>query len=374
MRAILLMTLAVGIIGACAVPGEDNGIDLELALPQHFPDPIAPLSNRLTPESAELGRHLFYDLRLSGNGTLACASCHQQEYAFADSLAVSLGASGGEGVLNAPSLANVIYAYPLTWAHGSVTTIEEQLLGPMFGEQPLEMGMAGFEDEIAGRLAIDARYRELFADAFPGEEISVKLVRFALASFVRSLVSYQSAFDRFLAGDSVAISQSAQRGSELFYSERLGCSHCHAGFAFSAAVQSLATNSQPTSPFHNIGLYNVDGEGGYPSAAQGLIEESGFAKDMGRFRVPSLRNVALTAPYGHDGSVATLDDFIRIYEEGGRNVEAGSNQGDGRNNPWRSDDLKVFELSDAERDDLIAFLESLTDSSFVMDSRFADPW
>tara|TARA_R110002073_G_scaffold208011_4_gene368410 strand:- start:16354 stop:17472 length:1119 start_codon:yes stop_codon:yes gene_type:complete len=366
--------VATFVLLACTAADEDHGIDVDLGLPQHFPEPIAPLDNRLTTEAIELGRHLFYDTRLSGNETLACATCHKQELAFADSLALSTGATGDEGVLNAPSLANAIYAFPLTWAQGAVHSIEEQLMGPMFGDAPLEMGMAGLEDEIVERLVRDARYRELFADAYPGEDISVDSVRLALASFVRSLVSYRSPFDLFLAGDIGAISGSASRGSELFYSERLGCSNCHAGFAFTTAVQSSATNRSQTSPFHNIGLYNIDGEGSYPANAQGRIAESGFAKDMGRFRVPSLRNVALTAPYGHDGSVATLEEFIRIYEDGGRRIESGPHAGDGRENPWRSSDLNNFELSDDERSDLIAFLTSLSDASFVADSKFSNPW
>ena len=369
--AILVATFA---LFACTAPREDSGIDVDLDLPPHFPEPIAPLDNRLTAEAIELGRHLFYDTRLSGNETLACATCHKQELAFADSLALSLGATGDAGVLNAPSLANAIYAYPLTWAHGAVYSIEEQLMGPMFGDAPLEMGMAGLEDEIVERLVGDARYRLLFSDAYPGQDVSVDVVRLALASFVRSLVSYRSPFDSFVAGDIGAIPTSAKRGSELFYSERLGCSQCHAGFAFTTAVQSLATNRSQTSPFHNIGLYNIDGDGSYPVNAQGRIAESGFEKDMGRFRVPSLRNVALTAPYGHDGSVETLEEFIRVYEEGGRLVESGPHAGDGRESPWRSKELKSFELTDDERVDLIAFLTSLSDPSFVADSKFANPW
>lgn len=372
MRAVgLILLLAVA---ACTAPLAESGVDMDLGLPQHFPEPVAPLDNRLTPEAVELGRHLFYDKRLSVNGSLACASCHQQERAFADSLAVSIGATGDEGVLNTPSLANGIYAFPLTWAHGEITSIEDQLMGPMFGDAPLEMGMAGNEEEIVARLANDERYPGLFGGAFSDERITIDRMRLALASFVRSLVSHQSPFDLFLSGDASAIPAAAKRGSELFYSERLGCSHCHAGFAFTTAVHSEATNSQPTSPFHNIGLYNIDGEGAYPATAPGLIGESGFAKDMGRFRVPSLRNVALTAPYGHDGSVATLEDFIQIYEDGGRNIESGPHAGDGRDNPWRSGDLQGFELSANERRDLIAFLESLSDPSFVASSRYANPW
>ncbi|MCP4446051.1 MAG: di-heme enzyme [Myxococcales bacterium] len=368
--ALLCLGLAVG----CTTQEGSTAIEIDLDLPQHFPEPVAPESNPLTAASVELGRHLFYDTRLSVNDTLACASCHKQESAFADDRALSLGATGTEGVLNAPSLGNAIYARPLTWAHGDITAIEDQLVGPMYGESPIEMGMTGSEDEILDRIREDSLYNDLFAEAYPDEPLSLELAKQALASFVRSLISYRAPFDDFVAGNPGAISQSAQRGSELFYSEKLGCSHCHAGFAFTTAVASSSTNTQPTSPFHNIGLYNVDGRGAYPAAAQGLISESGFERDMGRFRVPSLRNVALTAPYGHDGSVASLEAFIRIYEAGGRNVEGGSYAGDGRENPWRSIHLRRFELSDEERGDLVAFLESLSDQDFASDPRLAGPW
>ncbi len=362
------------LLGSCAASPDATAVEMDLELPQHFPEPTAPQDNPLTAASAALGRHLFYDTRLSASGTLACAGCHKQERAFADDRALSLGATGVEGVLNAPSLGNVIYARPLTWAHGDITTIEDQLVGPMYGDAPVEMGMSGSEEQILERIAVDSLYVELFAEAYPGEAISLDLARLALASFVRSMVSHRAPFDDFVLGNQGAISQAAHRGSELFYSERLGCSRCHAGFGFTTATASAATNAQPTSPFHNIGLYNVDGDGAYPEAAQGLFAQSGLAGDMGRFRVPSLRNVALTAPYGHDGSVPTLDAFIRIYEDGGRNIERGPNAGDGRQSPARSKDLRTFALDDGERSDLIAFLESLTDRAFVSDSRLADPW
>ena len=187
-------------------------------------------------------------------------------------------------------------------------------------------------------------------------------------------MSYNAPFDAFLLGDTSAITPAARRGSELFYSNRLGCSNCHAGFQFTTATHSNATAAGQPSPFHNIGLYDLDGKGAYPAAAQGLITETGLDKDMGRFRLPSLRNVALTAPYDHDGSVATLEDFIAIYEQGGRQIQEGPYQGDGRQSPLRSEDLKRFELSTAERDDLIAFLESLSDPVFIRDARHADPW
>ncbi len=351
-----------------------SSIEVDLQLPAHFPEPWVPSENHLTAESVLLGRHLFYDTRLSGNGTVSCSSCHKQEFAFADDRPRSLGATGESGTLNAPALTNVIYLRPLTWAHGTITSIEEQLLGPMFGESPVEMGMTGSTQRILDRMTNDTLYQQLFEDAFPDEPIELDLVRYSLASFVRSLLSYRAPFDAFIAGDLNAISIQARRGSELFYSSKLGCSGCHAGFAFTTAAVSAVAGDNQSSPFHNIGLYNIDGVGSYPDTARGLIEESGIPRDMGRFRVPSLRNVALTAPYGHDGSVPTLEDFIAIYEAGGRHIESGPFAGDGRQSQWRSADLKDFTLTDDERSDLIAFLESLSDVAVTTDLHHRNPW
>lgn len=372
MRAVILAAI---VTAGCAADDLDVGdVAVDLGLPAHFPAPVVPADNPLTASAIELGRHLFYDRRLSVNEAIACSSCHRQERAFADDTALSIGATGEVGRMSAPSLANAIYASPLTWSHGGIASIEDQLLGPMFGDAPLEMGMSGAEGVIVGRLRADPRYPGLFADAFGDGGIDLDRARYALASFVRSLVSHRSPFDLFVAGDRAAISPAAQRGAELFYSRRVGCGGCHVGFAFTSATRSASASGRPPSPFHNIGLYNLGPDGDYPAAAQGLIENTGVARDMGRFRVPTLRNVALTAPYMHDGSVESLDDVIAIYEAGGRVIDDGPFAGDGRANPHRSLDLASFELTAGERADLVAFLGSLTDDAFVADDRHADPW
>ncbi len=195
----------------------------------------------------------------------------------------------------------------------------------------------------------------------------------ALACFVRTLVSGDSPFDRYTqALDDTALTASQKRGLDLFFSEKAECFHCHSGFNFSGA-SAHGAGVLEGSWFFNIGLYDVDGEGGYPPPNTGVFGWSGVASDMGRFRVPSLRNVALTGPYMHDGSVATLEDVVRHYEAGGRNVESGPNAGDGRKNRWKSEFVAGFQITDQERADLVAFLESLTDTSFVQDPRFSDP-
>jgi len=367
---LLLLALALG----CEV--DDDSIAALLDLPADAPRPRLPEGAVLSAETIELGRHLFYDVRLSGPGTVACSSCHRQERGFADDVAVSVGADGQAGVLNAPGLANAAYRMPLTWAHASIGELEAQLLLPMYGADPLEMGMAGAEAEIRARLAGDAAYPALFAAAFAdqADPITLEHARLALASFVRSLVSFRSPFDDYLGGDRGALSDAARRGSELFFSQRLGCGGCHSGLLLSAATITEASGALPAEAYHNIGLYDVDGAGGYPGPAPGLIAETGIPRDMGRFRVPSLRNVSVTAPYMHDGSVATLEEVLAIYERGGRAIASGPWAGDGKNSPLRSDRLRSFELSDGERADVLAFLEALTDRRFLEDPRLGDPW
>lgn len=348
-------------------------------LPPGFPEPVVPEDNPMSPARVELGRHLFYDVRLSGNGTQACASCHEQARAFTDGRAVAEGSTGAMHPRNAQTLANVVYNATLTWANPGLVALERQIVIPMFGDAPIELGIAGHEEEVLQRFRDDPLYGDLFAAAFP-EDIAAGLdpVRFerivdALACFLRTLISGDSPFDRYNAGDPDALSLQARRGSALFFSERLECHHCHGGFNF---TQSTVHEGQvfPERPFHNTGLYDVDGAGGYPPNNTGLFEITGRPEDMGRFRAPTLRNVAVTGPYMHDGSVESLADVIDIYAAGGRLVEDGPFAGDGRANPHKSGFVGGFALSESERDDLIAFLESLTDDGFLSDPRFADPF
>lgn len=359
--------------------GSGDGASFEpalLRLPPGFPAPHIPVDNPLTAAKVELGRHLFYDPRLSGNGTQSCASCHQQALAFSDGHATTAGSTGQALPRNSPGLANVAYNATLTWANPALTTLEAQIPVPLFGETPVELGVQGREAEVLARFANDARYQSLFDAAYPGEPAPVRMhsVVAALASFVRTLISGRSPFDRFAYdGDSNALSPAARRGLELFFSERLECHHCHGGFNFSHA--SVHANS-PTdaSLFHNTGLYNLDGQGAYPLNNTGLFEHTGRPEDMGRFRAPSLRNVALTAPYMHDGSIATLEAVVRHYEAGGRHIPSGPLSGDGRLNPHKSGFVVGFSLTDNERTDLVAFLQSLTDEAFIQNPRFADPF
>ncbi|AKF04006.1 Methylamine utilization protein mauG [Sandaracinus amylolyticus] len=350
-------------------------------LPAGFPTPRVPEDNPMSAEKVELGRFLFYDVRLSGNETQSCASCHRQDLAFTDGVAVSTGSTGDLTPRGSMSLVNVAYVPTLTWANPALVSLEDQALVPMFGEHPVELGLSGREDELLARLRdatlpTGATYGELFAAAFPGEgdPITVANVVRALASFERSIVSARAPYDRWAhQGDESAMSESALRGMDLFFSERLECFHCHGGFNF---TDSVAHDGQPLpeNGFHNTGLYNVDGRGGYPETNRGLYDHTRDARDMGRFRAPSLRNVELTAPYMHDGSIATLDEVLDHYAAGGRTVDGGPNAGVGAESPLKSIFLHGFELTTQEREDVLAFLRSLTDREVLTDPRFADPF
>jgi len=337
-----------------------------------FPKPQVPSNNPMSDEKVALGRVLFYDKNLSFNQTQSCASCHLQEKAFAEPLTVSVGSTGQLHRRNAPALVNIAYNKTLTWAHDGLTSLERQILLPMFGEQPIELGITGHDDEVLARFN-NQEYRQLFSQAFPKEAPSFDLIVKALSSFVRSIISLDSPFDKYAyQGDDNAISASALRGMNLFFSEKLECHHCHGGFNF---TQSTSHEQQliDRRPFHNTGLYNVDNKLGYPAIDTGLAEISNKAEDNGRFRAPTLRNIAVSAPYMHDGSIEDLSAVVDFYAAGGRNVTAGKFQGDGRKNKYKSAFVKGFEMNEQDKKDLLAFLNTLTDESFLMNSKYGKP-
>ena len=344
-------------------------------LPPNMPLPEVPEDNPMTDSKIALGRRLFYDRRLSVNGTTACGTCHRQQLAFTDGRAQSIGATGEIHPRNAMSLVNTAYASRLTWANPLLDRIEDQALTPMFGDKPIEMGLAGMENHLTELFRRDGVYDEAFPRAFAGDKDPYSILNAirAIAAFVRSIVSFSSPYDNYLSGDESALSSSARRGMDLFFSERLECFHCHGGFNFTDST-THENSRVDRAGFHNTGLYNVDSNGAYPPENTGLYDMTGQRRDMGRFKAPTLRNIAVTAPYMHDGSIATLEDVIAHYERGGRLIQTGPHAGDGRRNIFKSEFVRGFELSDAERRDLVAFLHSLTDESLLQREALSDPF
>ncbi len=298
-------TLGAALMLAMAA-GHSPAAQHQWDLPPRVAAPRVPAEWPMTPARVELGRRLFYDTRLSGNGTQSCGTCHLQERAFTDGRALGLGSTGMLHARSPMSLVNTAYRDALTWANPALRTLETQVLVPLLGTTPVELGMAGHEQRVYAALAADPIYRRLFAEAFPGDANAVTTPNVAAAL---------SAFE-----------------DEVFQ-------------------------------FHNTALYNLPGPITYPADNTGQYEHTKVLEDVGKFRIPTLRNIAVTAPYMHDGSIATLDAVLDHYEAGGRT-----------SNPNRTTALSPLTLTQEERRDLIAFLESLTDREALRDPRWSDPW
>ncbi len=375
----LAVALGLGACGGDEIlgPGADSLAtgDFDWGVPEDTPVPRLPEGVTMSAEKVELGRHLFYDVRLSGNETQSCASCHRQELAFTDAEVVAIGSTGQLHPRNSMGLTNIGYQPALTWSNPNETDLRNQALTPMFGEDPVELGLSGMQAVLVDRIEADTTYDRLFAAAYPEreEQVSVETIVDAIAAFQRTLISFDAPVDRARRGDATALSESARLGQALFFSERLECFHCHGGIGFTGTFD-FAGKSFPEVEFLNNGLYNLDADGSYPSPNVGVYQFTLNPRDRGAFKAPTLRNIALTAPYMHDGSIATLEEVIDHYMAGGRNVTSGPYQGDGRANPNKSGFVKGFTLTVEERVALLDFLHALTDSTFITDPRFSNPW
>ena len=320
----------------------------------------------------ETGRHLFFDTRLSYNNTKSCGSCHDPKFAFTDGYRRSITANGDNVKHNAPSLVNICFQNYFDWANPGVTTLEKQHERPLFNEHPAELGAKGNEELILKRIKADTGYQKKFAEIFYGikEPISFSTIISSIAAFVRTLHSGNSPYDKFIEGDAAAMSLSAKAGMALFFSARLNCSSCH-----TAPLFTLATiTKNKDSIYLNTGLYNVLNKNKYPEDDNGLQAFTNNPADNGKFKIPSLRNVTLTAPYMHDGSINTLEEVIEMYANGGRQITAGPFAGDGKNNNLKDKRIKGFVLLPAERKQLLDFLFALTDSSVLTNPAFQNPF
>jgi cytochrome c peroxidase len=316
-------------------------------LPAGFPTPIVPADNPMSAEKVELGRYLFYDARLSANGTQSCGSCHRRERAFTDGLNQAVGSTGENHRRATPSLANVAYASALTWANPNMHRLEEQMLTPMYGKGPIELGLDRSDDWLV-MFQRDSTYIDMFKAAFPDATAPItrdNLVK-AIATFERSIISARSPYDRYrFEGDATALSDDAKRGEALFNSAKLGCSSCHGGFNFSGAVIANGSPKAETS-FASVPRLVTK-----PARDAGVYDVTKNPADVGKFKVPTLRNITMTAPYMHDGSVARLEDAA-VHNVAGRKLT----------------------LTGGERRDLLALLESLTDKAMILDMQYENPW
>src|ERR1051326_3775478 len=304
---------------------------LAAAQPDPGPVPLGllpivwPRDNAYSPEKVELGRLLYFDKRLSADGSVACASCHVPQHAFAEPSSVSTGIRSQQGTRNSPTILNRAYSLAQFW-DGRATTLEEQVKGPI--ANPIEMGNT--HDTCVTNLKNVAGYRALFAKAFGTEDITIDHVAKAVATFERTLLSGNSPYDRFSAGDKKALTPAQVRGMKIFFN-KTKCDKCHEGLNFTS-------NS-----YHNLGV-GID----KPVPDVGRYEVTKDAHDWGAFKTPTLREVANTAPYMHDGSMKTLDEVVEFYDKGGnwnKNLDA---------------DMKRLSLTRDQKADLVAFLHALS--------------
>jgi len=355
-RFTLGFAIAVGLMGA----------DFDWKLPKGFPRPTIPADNPMSAAKVELGRRLFYDKRMSVNGKESCGRCHRQELAFTDGRAHAEGTTGQLHPRSSMSLVNVAYAPLLTWANPALASLEEQALIPMLGEDPIELGLKSHEQEFLAALRRDPVYQRLFPQVFPGvsDAFTLSNVAKGIAAFERTIISMRSPYDRYRwGGDSAAISDAAKRGELLFFSsERGGCFQCHGGWNFSGGIRFEGDEMSGREDGPRGGFFNT-GVAVYTAPNRGLYERTQRKEDIGKFRAPSLRNIALTAPYMHDGSLATLEDVIGHYAAGGK-----------IDHPNKSRILRSFPMTDGDKSDLVQFLKSLTDEELLHDPRWSDPW
>ena len=301
----------------------------QLDIPQGFPDPIIPEDNQLTYERIELGKRLFYDPILSKDRTISCESCHKQEFAFADNVTISAGVEGRFGFRNSMSLANMAYQDALM-REGGVPTLEMQVLVPIQDHNEMDFNILS----VAEKLNLDSTYINASIRAYNRIPDAFVITR-ALASFQRTMLSGDSDYDRNL------LDEKEENGKELFFSDELACSSCHGTFLF--------TNQN----IENNGLYEV-----YEDS--GKYRLTNLQEDIGKFKVPSLRNIEITAPYMHNGSISSLEEVIEHYASGGKNHFN------------KSELITGFSITDDEKDNLISFLKSLTDNNFTNNSFFEE--
>jgi cytochrome c peroxidase len=286
-----------------------------------------PENNPISEAKIDLGRKLYFDARLSKDGTVSCATCHDPDRGFSDARPTSLGVGRQAGSRNAPTVINRLFSQEQFW-DGRAADLEAQALGPI--QNPIEMGHT--LPAMISNLKALAGYAPAFQAAFATPDITEGRVAQAIATYERTVLAGNSPFDRYQAGEKSMLNESAVRGMALFNdAQKANCVTCHAGFNFT------------DESFHNLGVGMEK-----PNPDWGRFGVSKNEVDKGAFKTPTLRNVTQSGPYMHDGSAATLLDVVKFYDQGGFK------------NQWLSKEIKPLNLTDQDRADLVAFLESLT--------------
>ncbi len=284
-----------------------------------------PADNPYSPAKAELGRLLYFDKRLSADESVSCASCHDPKFAFTDGAAVSTGIKSQKGGRSAPTILNRAYTLAQFW-DGRAATLEEQAKGPM--ANPIEMGNT--HDAIVTKLKTVAGYRPLFAKAFGSEEVNIDRIAMAIACFERTVFSGNAPYDRYKRGDKKAMTPEQVRGMSVFF-DKAKCDKCHEGANFTLNMYAnLGVGSDKPEP--DVGRFAVTKD----------------PKDWGRFKTPTLRDIANTGPYMHDGSLKTLEEVVDFYDKGGIK------------NKNLDENIKPLKLTDQEKKDLVAFMKALS--------------
>jgi cytochrome c peroxidase len=290
-----------------------------------------PEDNPYTPAKAELGYLLFFDTRLSSNGSVSCASCHSPDHAFTDARPVSTGIGGQKGGRSAPSVINRVYGALQFW-DGRAASLEDQAKGPIANsiEMTSEKNADKAHAAVIERLRKVKEYRQRFKEVYGTEELTIDHVAKAIATFERMIISGNSPYDRYKAGDSKALTDSQERGMNIFFSNNARCDACHDGAAFT------------TNQFANIGI-GMDKAN--PDLGRYIVTKKEAEK--GAFKTPGLRDVARTGPYMHDGSLKTLEEVVEHYDKGGIK------------NQWLHQDIRPLKLTKQDKTDLVAFLHAL---------------
>lgn len=335
------------------IEGEYNPTAYELVYPDYLGVAILPAENPMTTQGVELGRRLFYDPILSVDSSMACASCHMPSLAFTDGLAKSVGVQGLQTQRSSMMLSNLVFMNDNFFWDGGESSLEEQALLPIEAHDELNDTWENVEEKLRRH----PDYPQYFRAAFGIENTNAltrELAVQAIAQFERTLISGDSKFDRVLQFNEGEFTEEEQLGFELFEVETAvtlqhpGCTHCHDGPNFTDGL------------FHNNGLDNVAELTDFEDLGRGATNNVVF--DNGKFRTPSLRNIALTAPYMHDGRFETLEEVLEHYASGGHGVLN------------ENANIQAFDLTEEEKEALIAFLHTLTDTSFINNPAYASPF